>query len=416
VPQADAIVIGGGIIGVACAEALAQRGLRVTLVERGQIGFGCSFGNAGLLTPCHAFPLPMPGVLRQGMHWLMDPDSPLRIAPRLSWSLASWLLRFAKATNRRQSMRSLAALVELSKFSLDAYMKWDAQSGGCFGFNQNGLAVAVRTDEGMQAAEEEIELVAPLGVRGCTVDRATLCQMAPCVTDDGVRGGAFFHDEAHVEPLATVNYLARRCREEGVQLIENCEVFDFIVVGRRIQAVQTTTHGELTADQFILATGAWSGCIGKSLALRIPMLSGKGYSLTIDPLDPMPAMPVLLLEARVAITPRKDSIRLAGTLELVGLDDSITSRRVHAILTSARKYVRIPAEPRIIQVWRGLRPCLPDGLPIIGRSHRFQNLVLATGHQMLGLQTAPATGRLVADLLSNGSPAFDPEPFRASRF
>jgi D-amino-acid dehydrogenase len=411
----EVLIIGGGIVGVACAAELAQRGLSVAIVERGQIGHGCSYGNAGLLTPCHAFPLPMPGVLRQGLKWLVDPDSPLRIAPRVSWGLVSWLLRFAMATNRKQAMRGLRALVELSLFSLNAYKQWDQSNPGAFEFAQNGLVVAARTPAGLQAAHEEVHLVGELGVRGGILDVRALRRLEPAVTGRDVIGGAYFPDEATVEPLATVQFLARRCEELGVRIIPGTEVFDFDRIGRKIESIQTT-GGRFSADRFVLATGAWSGRVARLIGLRIPMLSGKGYSIILDPLDPMPRAATLLLETKVALTPRRDSVRLAGTLELVDVDESITVRRVQAIMRGARAYVNLPAEPRVIEVWRGLRPCLPDGLPIIGRSTRFENLYLATGHQMLGLQTAPATGRLVADLMCGGEPTFDPGSFRAARF
>lgn len=408
-------IIGGGIIGVACAFELAQRGLSVTIIDKGQIGHGCSYGNAGLLTPCHAFPLPMPGVLRQGMKWLANPDSPLRIPPRASWGLASWLLRFARATNQRQAMRSVKALVELSRYSLESYKQWDAQNPGAFSFAQRGLVVAARSPEGLQAAHEEIHLVAEHNVRGHMLDARALRHLEPAVTGESVIGGAFFPDEATVEPLETVEFLARKCEELGVDIRTGVELIEFQTSGRTVTSLNTT-RGILQADQFILATGAWSGRIAKLLGLRVPMLSGKGYSIIVDPIEPMPRTAVLLLESKVAATPRRDSLRLAGTLELVDLDESVTLRRVQAILRGARQYLNLPDEPRMIEIWRGLRPCLPDGLPIIGRAGRFDNLLLATGHQMLGLQTAPATGRLVADLLCDAQPTFDPEPFRAGRF
>ncbi len=411
----DAIVIGGGIIGCACALELAKGGLSVAIIDKGQIGHGCSYGNAGLLTPCHAFPLPMPGVLRQGLKWLADPDSPLRIAPRISWSLARWLCRFAIATNRKQAMRGVKALIELSRCSLDSYKRWDAEDPGAFAFAQKGLVVAARSPEGLQAAHEEMHLVGQYDVRGHILDARALRHLEPAVTSDDVLGGAFFPDEATVEPLEAVSFLARSCEEKGVTIRSGIEVIDFERSGRRLESI-VTTRGSISADHFVLATGAWSGRIGKLIGLRIPMLSGKGYSIIVDPIDPMPKTAVLLLETKVAATPRRDSLRLAGTLELVDLDESVTMRRVRAILRGARRYLNLPDQPRTVEIWRGLRPCLPDGLPIIGRSHRFENLYLATGHQMLGLQTAPATGRLVADLLSGQGPAFDPQPFRANRF
>lgn len=166
----------------------------------------------------------------------------------------------------------------------------------------------------------------------------------------------------------------------------------------------------------MLATGAWSQTLGRKLGVRIPLLSGKGYAITVEPFEPRPSLPLMLIEKKIGVTPRANTIRIAGTLELVGLDESITTRRVNAMVRGAREYLNVPDPPKVVEVWRGLRPCTPDGVPIIGRPPRLDNLVLATGHQMLGLLTAPATGRLVADLVTGSTPSIDPHPFRAARF
>ena len=152
------------------------------------------------------------------------------------------------------------------------------------------------------------------------------------------------------------------------------------------------------------------------LGINVPILGGKGYAIIVPKLDLMPSVPIMIVERKIAITPRKDSLRLAGTLELVNRDEGITSRRVDAILNGSRALLNVPANPEIREVWRGLRPCTPDGVPIIGYPKRYSNLLVVTGHQMLGLQSAPGTGRLAADLVLGAQPAFDPRPFRATRF
>lgn len=408
------LVIGGGVVGVACADELANRGLKVTLIDKGEVGHGCSYGNAGWLSPCFATPLGMPGMLGKSISWLLDRDSPLYIQPRLNLELLRWLLRFAGSMNRPQMRRSIENLTALALYSLEAYKQLDQEQPGAFGFQQKGLLAVAQTAAALHKARQEMEMVVSCGVAAEAVDHDQLLQIDPAVTGKVV-GGVWYPKEAHVEPLATVKALAKRATDRGATILPNTEVFDLSTRGRRIEAVHTT-NGVLRADQIVLATGVWSNRLARRLSLRVPVLGGKGYAVVIEPFQPAPRMPIMLIEKKVAVTPRADSIRLAGTLELVEMDESITTRRVNAILRGARQYLHVPAEPKIVEIWCGLRPCTPDGVPVIGRPSRFDNLVVATGHQMLGLLTAPGTARLVADLLAGKDPLFDPHPFRATRF
>ena len=239
--------------------------------------------------------------------------------------------------------------------------------------------------------------------------------LEPAITGSKICGGVYFPNEAHVEPHATVLTLLRSAQKYGASVHPKTEVFDFVTDGRHVIGADTTA-GFVGADSIVLAAGAWSGRIARTLKLHIPMLSGKGYAVIVEKPTPTPVIPCMLIEKKVAVTPREHGLRLAGTLELVDLDESITVRRVNAILNGARQYLSVPADPQVIEVWRGLRPCTPDGVPIIGRVPGFDNVVVATGHQMLGLQTAPATASLVADLVAGQTPIVDPQPFRVDRF
>lgn len=411
----DILIIGGGIIGAACAYELSQRGASVVVIDKGEIGHGCSYGNAGWITPCFALPLPMPGMFFKSLGWLIDPDSPLYIKPSCSWQLVRWLMRFVRSMNTATMQRAVAALTELSKYSLKEYRRLDAERPGAFDLQLQGLLMVACTVAGLEAARLEMNLVGQHGIPGRELDAAGVRALEPAITGPSVLGGVFFPDEAHVEPLAAVKTLIEGAQARGAEVRPQTEVFALERPGRRVRGLQTT-RGWIEADQIVLATGAWSPQFASSLGLRIPLLSGKGYAAIVEPFLPAPKHPCMLIEKKVTVTPRKGSVRLAGTLELVGIDETITPRRVQAIINGARQYLSVPTEPQIVEVWRGLRPCTPDGLPIIGRPLHLDNVVIATGHQMLGLQTAPATGRLVADLLTAQSPAFDPAPFRVERF
>lgn len=415
VNKPDILIIGGGIIGAACAFEMTRRGASVVVIDKREIGHGCSYGNAGWVTPCFAMPLPMPGMFFKSLKWLIDPDSPLYIKPTCSWQLVRWLLRFLRSMNVAAMQRAVTALTELSKYSLEEYRRLDAERPGAFELQLRGLLMVATTGAGLDATRLQMTLVGQHGIPGRELDADGVRALEPAITGSDLCGGVFFPNEAHMEPLAAVRALVEGAQARGADVRPQTEVFEIERSGRRVLGLKTT-RGWIEADQIVLATGAWSPQFASSLDLRVPVLSGKGYAVIVEPFLPAPRIPCMLIEKKVAVTPRKSTVRLAGTLELVGVDETITPRRVQAMINGARQYLSVPAEPQIVEVWRGLRPCTPDGLPIIGRPPHLDNVVVATGHQMLGLQTAPATGRLVADLLTGQSPAFDPSPFRTERF
>lgn len=413
-PKADILIVGGGVIGLACAYELSRAGARVVLIDKSDPGYGCSYGNAGWITPCFAMPLPMPGMLFKSIRWLTDPESPLYIKPELSVTLFRWLLRFLLSMNRRQMMSSVQALTELSKISLKLYKDLAQTTDKPFSFEQKGLFMVAQSADGLKYARNEMELVATQGIPGRLMGEEEARVFEPALTKR-IKGGVFFNEEAHAEPLQVTQTLAHEAKKLGAQILSKAEVIDFQLDGNGIASARTT-RGVFVAEQFVLATGSWSPRIAQTLALRVPVLGGKGYAIITDPLAPNPQRPMMLVEKKVAVTPRNGTLRLAGTLELVNQDETFTTRRVEAIVRGAREFMNVPEKISFHEIWRGLRPCTPDGVPIIGRSKRYPNMILATGHQMLGLQSATGTGKLVADIALGRTTDLDPQPFRATRF
>jgi D-amino-acid dehydrogenase len=409
----DLLVIGGGIVGAASAWQLACRGAKVILIDKGEIGYGCSYGNAGWITPC--FAMPMPGMLIKSIKWMLNSRSPLYIQPRISRSLAAWLWKFLRSMSREQMIASVDALVELSKLSLRMYRELNEQAPGAFGFTQNGLLMLAQSSQSMSASMEEMELVAARGVNGSRLSASQAQILEPAIRKSTIVGGVYFPDEAHVEPLATVQHLMDLACKQGTQVQPKTEVLDFIRRNGSIESV-LTTRGEIKAEKIVLAAGSWSGRLAAKLGLRLPILSGKGYAVVVSPLGNTPKVPIMLVDRKVAITPRASSLRIAGTLELVDLDESVNMTRVQTMMEGAGTILEIPETPCITEIWRGLRPCTPDGVPVISVAPRCSNFTVAAGHQMLGLQTATGTGMLVADLVNGSDPCVNPEPFRASRF
>lgn len=408
------LIIGGGVIGLSCAAELARRGASITLIDKGTIGHGCSYGNAGWMTPCFAMPLPMPGMFFKSLKWLFDPESPLYIKPEFSFLLTRWLLKFLSSMNEKQAFQAIEALVQLSTISLDEYKRLDIAHQGAFQFKKKGLLMVGQTEEGVQLALEEMQLVARHKIPGKFLSAEEIKIFEPALIGP-LKGGVYFPSEAHAEPLQTIYTLAAEAKKYGAKIIENVEFISPEIVDKKIKSINTT-HGFFKADQFILATGSWSTEIAKNLRLRVPILGGKGYALITPKLQPNPTYPMMLIEKKIAITPRENSLRIAGTLELVNQDFSITEKRVQTIVRGAREFLNIPQELKIEELWRGLRPCTPDGVPMIGYTKNIDNLVLAAGHQMLGLQSGAGTGKLVADIIENKADWINTKIFDPNRF
>ena len=412
----DVLIIGGGVIGCAAAYYLTRNGVAVTVIDKGAVGHGCSYGNAGWLVPAHAMPLPAPGAVRSAAKWIMRPDSPLYIKPRCSPAMALWLLRFLRSSNKGSFERGIPPLVGLAQRSLELTEAFVADHGNDgLDFRMNGLTYVCKSRAGLDHSLHELDLVRKLGYDGEVLDAEALVHREPIIRGP-VAGGVFYPGQGQIEPLPFVKSLAAQAAALGATFLPGTEVFEFEIDGRRIRSVHTT-QGSIEADEIVLAAGAWTRDISKKIGVEAPIEAGKGYALIYDQPEQMPTAPLLLVEGRVAITPRNGSIRCAGTMELGGMNDSITPRRVRAIARTTTEYMDLCTETRSpVEVWRGMRPCTPDGLPMIGRSSRYQNLILAAGHAMLGLMSSTGTGEIIASLLAGQPPRLDLGAFRPDRF
>jgi D-amino-acid dehydrogenase len=390
------------------------------LLEKGAIGAGCSFANAGWLTPCFAMPLPQPGMFWKSIGWVLDPQSPLYIKPQLNPTLLEWMFEFLLSMNRPKMLRSIEVLTKLSTYSLNFYQELaqrQALKTKDIGFEKRGLLMVSATNDGLRHAELEMNLMSERGIAGRKLSKDDALGFEPSLRPL-IKGGVYFPDEAQIEPFPATIAMIDEFKEHGGLVQAQTEVYDFEIQNGRIQTLHTT-QGLMTAETIVLATGAWSKEVGRKLGIRIPVLGGKGYSMNIDMPENKPHHPIMIVEKKIAVTPRSNSVRLAGTLELVDQDFSISPRRVRNIFNGAAEYLKfdhITTQNGPRDIWRGLRPCTPDGVPVIGRSEDLSNLFFCLGHQLLGLQSAPGSGRLAADLLLGRPPLTDPHPFRPSRF
>ncbi len=410
----DVLVVGGGILGVCTAHSLVLRGARTVLLERGEICSGASHGNGGWIFPSESAPIPGPGVIRQALPWLLDPESPFWIRPRASLALLRWLWDFRRACNARAvrtsfGLRRALSLASLERFSeLARTLKFD------FGFTQRGLVLIFRNRDAMRAAQHDVDLLEADGGRAKWLGLDELRQRISTLSPD-LAGGLEFPDDAHITPTDFVRGLAADAARRGASMHTHTEVLA-VEWSRRGPVRVRTTRGEFSADEIVLAAGAWTPELTRGLGLRVPVEAAKGYSISVERPEGHPDFPLALIEDKVFVTPMGSQLRYGGTLELAGLDMRMNQRRLDAVARSVRRYLPgIPPTPSI-EIWRGLRPLTPDDLPILGRPAGTSGLILATGHGMSGISQGPICGELIAQLASGESPEIDLAPFSPDRF
>ncbi len=387
-PSPDVLVVGAGAIGVSAAYELARRGARVTLLERSRSPEGCSHGNAGLICPSHAEALASPAAVRDGLRWLGRRDGPFHLRPRPS--LLPWLARFGAAALPGRSAAASAVLRSLAGASLERHAEL-ARSGLPTSFVRRGILSV-------------FEKSAPIGAWSAERARELEPALAP-----GLAGAVFHPDEAHCDPSAFVAALRDGAREHGADVRDGVEILRLRRRNGRIDGLDTTS-GPLSAGTVALAAGSWTRELAREIGVHVPLEAAKGYHVEVDASPLRAGIPIYMEEARVIATP------LAGTLELDGMDMRVDPVRLQALVGAAGHTLGLPAEARTLGVWRGLRPCAPDGLPVLGRADGVGNLVLATGHAMLGITLAPVTGEIVASLVAGERPSHDVAPFAPSRF
>ncbi|MDE2722218.1 MAG: FAD-dependent oxidoreductase [Gemmatimonadota bacterium] len=414
--QAEILIVGGGAIGVCSAYYLNAAGRDVALVDKGDICSGCSYGNGGLVVPSHSIPLSAPGVVSQSLKWMLNPESPFYIKPRLDRDLISWLWHFRRACNETHVARATPVIRAMNMASVALFEEMIALEGMDFGFEKRGTITAYRTERGLAKAVKDARFLSEMGVETRVLNADEIVALNPGIRIR-VLGGIFFPEDAHLVPHRFVRGLADYVGGKGVRIHRETEVLGFEISRGRVVAVKTT-RGDFQAEHIILAGGSWSPVIAKDLRINLPIQPAKGYSITFKRPDACPTVPFSLGEAKVGITPMGDMLRFAGTLELAGLDFSINQRRVQAILRAVPDYFPdlSPDYLDMIEIWCGLRPCTPDGVPFLGRAPGVENVIVAAGHAMIGISLGPVTGKLVAELISDEISSIDLSALKVDRF
>ena len=406
-------IVGAGIVGICTALYLQREGYKVVVIDRSGVAQGCSKGNAGHFATEQVFPLADAALLPQVPQMLLDPQGPFRI--RLGYLLRAipWFMRFLLNMRRGRFCAHKEALKSLNQKALPAYTPLLSTQalkdlieykGSLLTFEQTSLA--------------EVKKVERLFVdEGVAVDLLTSEQareLEPSLSGK-VTSALFFKDVAHTaDPEQFCQLLADEFLRGGGEILN----YD---VQRLKPSEQDITvlfdGGELSFSKMIIATGAWSKKLITPLGYKLPLDTERGYHLNLCQPNPI-SRPVASAERKFIMTPMSSGLRLAGTVEFAGLDADMDRRRAEVLLPQAKALLKkIPeTKGREEDIWMGMRPSLPDSLPVIGRAPKHDNLYFAFGHQHLGLTQGAITGQLISELLAGRSTSVDIKPFCISRF
>lgn len=411
------VVIGGGIIGLSSAFYLQRAGYQVTVLDKDDFKNNCSWGNAGYVCPSHFIPLAAPGIVKQGLKWMLNARSPFYVQPSLNRALFDWGMKFIKSATQRNVEMSAVPLRDIALFSQEEYAKWALMPEFDFAFQRNGMLEIFKTAKNAEHAHHTVEAGRQLGLDVELLDATGLQQQEPH-TPVNAQGAIFFRCDSHVDPDKLMSNLLVCLRAAGVKLESYAEVTGFEKTNSRVTKVKTAKQ-VYDADEVIIATGSWSREVAAMLHTRIPLMPGRGYSVTLTDSPFTVNHPAVLVEGRAALTPlATNKIRFGGTMEVVPTNTPPRYNRVAGILQAVKDYfpeftIPMPAKENI---WYGYRPCSADGLPYIGRIKSFRNVIVATGHSMLGLSLGAGTGKLVSELVQEKRPGVNLTPFAVERF
>ena len=404
------VIIGGGVIGLCTAYYCARRGFEVTVIERNSAQRdGCSFGNAGMIVPSHFIPLAAPGMVALGLKWMWNPASPLYIKPRFDADLFGWGIKFWRAANAAHVGRAAPLLRDLSLASRTCFEELAALPKADFGLVKKGLLMLCQQPHTLDEEAAFAARARDLGIPAEVLDAKQTAALDPNVRLNIV-GSIYFPLDCHLTTSQFMAALENHVQQLGVKYIWASEVVGAeMEMGRTVRALTLAGGKAVAADEFVLCGGSWSARFAHQLGLRIPLQAGKGYSLTLPQPRQLPQICSICTEARVAVTPMGDRLRVGGTMEIAGLNENINPVRVRGIIESFCRYFPEfnPKDFDGVSPWRGLRPCSPDGLPYIGRTAKYTNFSVATGHGMMGLSLGPITGKVIAQILANEQPKWE---------
>lgn len=413
------VVVGGGVVALASAYRLAKAGCEVVMVEARTVGSAASHGNAAKIGQAECAPMPAPGVLLQGLRWMLKPDSPLYVKPSLAPDFVKFMVKMARRCNERDFRAGLDTTLRLVADANDLFDEY-TRDGIEFEMHRAGVLLAFETRERYEHHCRYLPAWEGVGIAAERLDRDGVERAEPALSER-IRHGLFFDSDRQVEPDSLIRALVKRCRELSIEIRENTRVTDFLTARDRFYGVVTESGEAVNGDVLLLAAGVWSGLLSTRLGVPVPIRPGKGYSIDYSPAPVQLRTSLTLEDAHVAVTPLDGMLRLAGTMEFGGFDESVNTTRVEAIRRAAAEhFIGWDDPPGAAAPWAGLRPMTPDDLPIVGPLGDYGNAFIASGHGMLGLTLAPNTAELVtAQIVGESTPdiagAISPQRFSRRR-
>ncbi|TAN19823.1 MAG: FAD-dependent oxidoreductase [Chitinophagaceae bacterium] len=409
-------IIGGGVTGLCAAYYLHKEGLDVTVIDEGDLTSGCSYLNAGMIVPSHVVPLAAPGVVSKGLKWMFKPDSPFAFHFSAHKELIRWLWLFNRSAKEKNVQQAVPYLRDISWLSKSLYRQFSREGGFDFGYAERGLMMLYQTAEAEKEEKITADIANKAGVKATILSAGEVQKLEPELKVD-VRGGIYFPGDAHLDPGKFMYDMKLHLKNERVHFILGNKVTG-LKVNNNKKVLLKTLQGNEEYDEAVIACGAASGMLLKTLPFSLPIQGGKGYSLTLKEVPKNIHIPSLLIEGKVAVTPMGNNLRVSGTMEIGNNSGRINERRLLGILHTLFQFYPELKEAKIDakQAVSGLRPCSPDGLPYIGRLKKFPGIVIAAGHGMMGMSLGPATGKLVSEIISGKERSMNINAFDPGRF
>ena len=402
----EVVIIGGGIIGLCSAYYMLENGHKVTIIDKSEMNSGTSYVNSGYLSPSHLIPLSSPGAIKNGLKWMFNSSSPLYIKPRLDMNLYKWLFAFAKSSTHKHVNKSIPLIKEATVFSQKLYDEIKQKDEFNFHYEKKGLLMLCKTKKYLDEENKVVKIAKDNGLSAKMISKEELNDIEPNIKINAI-GASYYNCDSHTTPDEFMRNMKGYLINNGVKIIKNTVISDFNIENGFIKSI-SNKEAKIFADHFVLSAGSWSSLLSKKIGLSLLLQAGKGYSLNIERTINI-STPAILAEAKVAITPMNGFTRFAGTMEIAGINHKINNNRVNAIISATKSYYpQIEFTNNEFEKAKcGLRPVSPDGLPYIGRSKKCKNLIIATGHAMMGWGMATATGLVVSELLDNKKPSIN---------
>ena len=410
----DVVIIGAGVVGLACAWSALKEGAAVTLVDRDFEGDRTSHGNAGGIAVTESTPISVNGLFFNAAKWLFDPLGPLAVNWKHVPAALPWFMAFRRAGRPPHFSAISHALAALNNRVYEDLVPMFNDIGALTMFYRRGALTVYETDEAFKADAQEWQFKRELGVRCRALSQAEIRECEPALAPV-FKHGMFLDDWSHIgDPKRLVSLLRDRVRELGAQFVEG-SVVALDASDSAAPAARLANGGAVSGRRLVVAAGAWSGTLAASIGDRVLLDSERGYNTTLPQSGTTLSREVIFAERKFVATPLDIGLRIGGAAEFAGLKAGPNFKRSDALLTLGKRF--LPGiDARGAVQWMGHRPSTPDSLPVIGRSPRVSSVIYAFGHGHLGLTQSATTGALVADLLADRTPGTGLGAYSIERF